>query len=721
MSVRPTVRFTRRWTGRCLETARRCLRLAVLLLFALGGTDGWAQEYPRQEIDLEAFVQNLFAVQDEDVNYEDLYESLFQLYTNPLDLNDATRGELASLYTLSVEQINGLLAYRQRNGNLLSIYELQAVPGFDLPTIYQLLPFVVVSPVSAQDDPRSLWQRIAAEPNNYLLLRYDRGLERRKGYSAPDTTSSGRISQRYLGSPDRIYARYRVSHAKDFSFGFTLEKDAGEQIAWEPASRRYGADFFSFHANLSRRKRWRNVLLGDYRLQFGQGLVLAAGFSPGKGAESVATVRRSNLGIRPYSSVLEAGFFRGAAATYQLSRRFDLTGFYSRTRRDANLVGGGDSTEFEADYVNSLLVAGFHRTPNEVRAKGNIPEQNLGGNLLYRSADQNLQLGFTWLQTAYGKRLERRPNVYNGFEFSGRQNHVAGLSYAYNWRNFNWFGEWARSRSGGIGGVSGFVSSLSPKVELAMLHRHFDRNFHSFYADAFAENTRPINERGTYWGLRITPHRRVSLAAYYDHFRFPWLKFRVDAPSRGHEYLLRFSYRPTKTTLLYAQFREENKGRNRSGNVTNLDVVVDTRRRNYLINLDYTASRFLTLKSRVQWSDYRQQGGPLTQGLAMVQDVNVEAGRWKLGARFALFDTDDYENRQYVYEKDVLYGFSIPAYYQRGLRNYFLLQYQINRRVDGWLRWARTSLRNADTVSSGLEEINQPRRTDVHVQVRYQF
>lgn len=533
------------------------ISVSLILLLLLLPWNSFSQEYPRKEIDIDNFVQDLFAVQDEDVNYEDLYESLFQLYTNPLSLNDASREELAALYILSEAQINSFLAYREKNGLLLSIYELQAIPSFDLPTIYKLLPFVTVQ--FARTDSRTLWQRVAAEPNHYFLLRYGRTMEGQKGFTAPDTNTRGDISQRYQGAAGRLYARYRVSHVKDFSFGFTIDKDAGEQFIWDPATHRYGMDFVSFHANVQNQRRWKNIIVGDYQLQFGQGVVMAAGFSPGKGAETITTVRRSNLGIRPYSSVLEAGFFRGIAATYELSPQLSLTGLLSSTNRDANLLSQGDTLDFEEAYINSLQISGLHRTPTEIGAKGNIQEQNLGGNLLYTSKNRSFQTGISFLHTQFNTRLERQAMPYNLFEFKGKQNDVLGINYTYTWRNWNLFGEWARSSSGGIGGLSGFLASLSPKVELSMLYRHFGRNFHSFYANTFGENTRSINEQGLYWGIKITPIKKVVLSAYYDQFRFPWLKFQVNAPSEGYEYLVRLAYKPTKTTVLYVQFREEQK------------------------------------------------------------------------------------------------------------------------------------------------------------------
>ena len=123
------------------------------------------------------------------------------------------------------------------------------------------------------------------EDNNALFLRYERVVQARRGYSAPDTLSGGRLSSRYLGSPDKLLLRYRVSRAKDFSLGITAEKDAGEPLAWQPGQRRYGADFVSAHFVVQERGRLKTLALGDYQLQFGQGLLLSSGLQVGKGGE----------------------------------------------------------------------------------------------------------------------------------------------------------------------------------------------------------------------------------------------------------------------------------------------------------------------------------------------------------------------------------------------------------------------------------------------------
>lgn len=680
------------------------------------------------EVDLDQFIQSLFAVQDQDINYEDAYESLYLLYTNPLDLNRATYEQLADLYVLSQYQIQQFLDYRRRNGNLLSIYELQAIEGFDLETIYKILPFVTVAESTFAADTRSLWQRILSEENRYLIYRHSRILEQQRGFrplGIGDTLRSGLPQTRYLGSPDKIYMRFRVSHLRDFSIGFTAEKDAGEPIAWNPLRRQFGMDFWSAHAAVYNRGRLKALMLGDYLIQAGQGMLLAAGFTVGKGAETVATVRRSNTGVRPYTSVIENGFFRGAAATVGLGRT-DVTPFISFARRSANINFTAADTASDVDilgeaFINSIVPTGFHRTPRELNAKNAISETTGGITATYRSSDGNLEAGGTAMLTRFSVPLRPIDRIYNRFEFNGTLNHNIGGFFSYNYRNFNFFGEAARSASGGMGALGGFVSSLSAKADMAMLYRRYDRHFHSFYGQSFSEGTRPINEHGMYWGIKIKPSLRWTLAAYYDLFRFPWLRFLADAPSTGSEWLARLSFQPNKKTMLYAQFRQETKGRNLRDNLTIMDVVVPSVRRNFQLNVDFRAEQIVTTRSRIQWSSYQQEGGNLTQGFAIAQDLVLDF-RWvKISSRFALFDTDDYENRQFMFEKDVLYAFTIPAYYGRGFRNYYMVQFNIGRKTDLWLRYAFTELRNQNTFGSGLDLIEGNRRSELKVQLRRMF
>jgi hypothetical protein len=52
-----------------------------------------------------------------------------------------------------------------------------------------------------------------------------------------------------------------------------------------------------------------------------------------------------------------------------------------------------------------------------------------------------------------------------------------------------------------------------------------------------------------------------------------------------------------------------------------------------------------------------------------------------LTGRYAIFDTEDYDNRQYVYERDVWLTYSLPAYEGRGVRNYIVAEYSFHEEI----------------------------------------
>jgi hypothetical protein len=692
----------------------RAILVLLLILYFIPPVQ--AQDYPRQSIDFDLFMQELFAQQeDENISYEDLYETLFQYYQQPINLNNTTPEELASLFILSRPQIASFFQHIQNNGKLLSIYELQAVPGFDLITIYQLLPFVRVADAGLYADSRPLWQRMIGEDNNALILRYERTLQQRQGYTSADTSS--RSQTRYLGSPDKLYLRYRNSVAQDYSFGITAEKDAGEAFTWDRSTRRYGFDFYSAHFQLYNKGRFKAIALGDYQLQIGQGLQLSSGYSVGKGSETITTLSRANLGVRPYSSVLESAFFRGAAVTYRLKNDLNITGFYSNKRADANLQGDTIADNFSETFTG-IQTSGFHRTATELANKHRVREHIFGSSIQYQQ--QAFTVGITAVGTSYSSPIQKTDALYQRFEFNGSNNYTVGNNYSYTWQNVYLFGETAISKSGGIGSVNGLIANLSDKAEVAMLYRYYARDFHSLYGGAFGEGSRNINERGFYTGIKLKPITRWELTAFYDRFTFPWLRYRVNAPSHGDEYLVRLYFKPNRQSALYGQFRTESKGLNVANNTTPIDYVTQALRRSYLLYYEFSPMPALSLKSRLQFSSYEHEA-PTQTGYLIAQDVNYTFKNIRLSTRYALFDTDSYDTRQYVYERDVLYAFSIPALSGKGTRVYALLQFQLIRDLDVWVKYGITNYRNVDTIGSGLETIEGSRRSDVKAQVRYKF
>jgi hypothetical protein len=79
---------------------------------------------------------------------------------------------------------------------------------------------------------------------------------------------------------------------------------------------------------------------------------------------------------------------------------------------------------------------------------------------------------------------------------------------------------------------------------------------------------------------------------------------------------------------------------------------------------------------------------------------------------------DDYNARVYATEQDVLYQYSVPLYQHSGIRFYAVTHIRFNKRLDCWLKYSQTHYSNVNTISSGLEQINGNKISDIRVQLR---
>jgi len=693
----------------------RCWLLAFGILCSFGAT---AQQKTISGSTIEQVIERLFSIQEEDLDRELLAEVFFELYQNPIDLNQASTEELLATYLLSPSQVQAIQAYKLENGRLLSLYELQAIPGFDLATIELLLPFLRTEEEVKKTKP--FLTRLLKEENAYLLLRHRQTWEKRQGYANRDT-SANLAPGKYLGSPSDFFFKFRIQHPKDFSLGFLLEKDPGEQITWNPKTKQYGADFTSFHFTRYRLGKWKTITLGDYQASFGQGLVFGAGYHFGKGSETITSVRRSSIGLRPYTASLESGFFRGMGLSRQF-QRWNTSILLSSSPRDGNLLSTSEGVPGQEAFFTGFSSSGMHRTSSELARKHQLQETSLGWNIQYTPKEDTWALGWNSLYTQFNFPIKKDPNLYNTYDFQGQSNQVHSIYTHYLWKNFNFFGEWAMSKSLGQGRVIGWVSSLHKNVDLSFLWRKYDRDFHSFYSTAFSENSSPINEQGIYLGIQLKPLPHLKINAYFDQFSFPWLKYRVYAPSKGKEMMINLTFQPNKQVVSSLQFRKEQKERNLAdeGLPSTPYHLAPITKTNLSAFVEIQALPYLQLRSRMLWNQV-QLPSHRTQGWMMVQEATLERNKWQLSGRVALFDAPTYDNRLYAVEKNVWSTFSIPSFFGRGTRKYLLLHYKVSEKVNIYFRWARTSYLDRDRISSGAQAIDGKHQTDTSLVLRVYF
>src|SRR6056297_2055884 len=284
--------------------------LFQLLLLVTGNLVN-AQPSPLAKQTLEDLIEEVAGSTDEEFDYTTLFDDLYYYFYHPLNLNAATQDELEKLKVLNDFQIKSLLDYIDRNGELVSIYELQLVHGFSLDDIKMLLPFITV--IKETSKHKTSFKNILKYGTNYIFIRGQEVLEEQAGYHAtPDSMLQANSNSKYPGSSYKLYSRYKFQYKNKVYFGFTAEKDPGEEFF--TGSNKNGFDYYSAHLQINNFGVFKSLTLGDFEVKYGQGLVLWSDFGMGK-SPYVLNIRKRTQGLKKYSSTNENIFMRGAGTT----------------------------------------------------------------------------------------------------------------------------------------------------------------------------------------------------------------------------------------------------------------------------------------------------------------------------------------------------------------------------------------------------------------------
>lgn len=666
-------------------------------------------------------IENIAESSNAALDYTELIEDLRYYRQNPLNLNFASDDDLRKLMFLNNKQIYQLVAYRETYGQLVSIYELQAIEGFDEETIQNILPFVMVS--SVKPSTKLKLKNVAKYGKHQLIGRYQQLLQEPQGYrEVPDSILYESPNSYYLGSREKYYFKYGFNYQNRIRFGITVEKDAGEVFLSNKLNDsikdligpklKSGFDFFSFHVMISDIGKLKAFAIGDYQLRFGQGLTMWSGLAFGKTSDAV-NIKRFAVGISPYTSVNENRFFRGAATTWEFGM-FDFSAFYSSNKIDATLQ---EPLVVEEEAGASLYETGFHRRISELDKKDALLIDVYGGNITFKK--NRLKIGATGYYSKYNIDIQNNPKLYDRFAFSGSDNINVGLDYSYLFKNTSIYGEIARSENGGYAMIYGLTSTLHPRFSTTLSYRDYKKDYQNIYSNAFAESHN-YNERGFYSGFRFDIAKKWSMFAYYDFFQFPWLKYQVNSPSVGNEFLLQFDHRMSETVFMYFRIRQKSKQYNFTESEEFIKPIENVRKTAYRFHIEYVVSPSITMKNRIVFLLNKGSEGYRGTGFLILHDINWNTlqGKLKIYFRYAMFDTDSYDERLYAYENDVLYAFSVPAYYYKGSKGVIMCRYKIGTRINIWLRLSHAWYANQETLGGGLDLIDGNEKTEVKVQLQ---
>jgi len=645
-------------------------RILILLLQMCGSC--FCQDIPQRELEdeLQSISENNGSDPDDDVTLE----HWDHLHKHPLNLNNASEEQLLQLPFVTPLMIKNFLLYRSALGKLVHINELQAVPGWYPEFIRKILPFVTIDEVGP--DLRKLSVRFR-KLRASLLLRVSQSLQNQD----PSPPA-------FIGSAQHVLMKVGLRSGNELQFGALVEKDAGEQ--WVI----HGAFDFNSIYFFARNLGWiKSIAIGDFQVNMGQGLIQWQGIARKKSGNVIFINQQDEL-IQPYHSAGEFKFHRGLALTLA-KKNLEWMVYASVRKLSANLK----NDSLQNSFVTSISNSGNHRTAPELEDRNQLQQLSAGTTLSYSNPHGRVSINCASFQ--FSHRIQKQEEPYNLFSFQGKQMQYISLDYAYTISNLHCFGEFATDRELHKAFVSGAMLSLDKNLDCSFLFRSISRKYSSLYANAFTENSTVSNETGFYAGLSLRITQAIRVDGYVDLFYFPWLKYRVDAPSAGKELFVQLNYQPNKRLLLQARCKFEKKESD-DDNITNsLQQLNTVKKITWRSQFNWQLSKKSTLSERIETSSFGS-GLNESSGFLLYNDFNFHPPMkpYDCAARILFFQTDSYDARIYAFERDVQYGFSVPAYSGKGIHYAVTIHYDFSRflarrhkrSLDIWMSWSQAIL-----------------------------
>ena len=666
-------------------TMKRFLFLSVMLSFLLTAVHSQSKE------NWESFLETLLS--DEEISADAREELTFMyesMHESPLNINAATREELAQLPFLTDDQIEDIHAYVYMHGPMLTLGELQLVGSLDWDTRQLLTLFVYAgnAPVKRQklriDD-------VLRNARNEMVFRMDIPLYKRDGfcYHSPDEL------KRY---PNRAYLGSRLSHSLRYSFnwhnrirfGIAADKDAGEPFFHRNTT---GYDFWSPYLYIRDFDWLKELVVGNFKAQFGYGLLLGGGFSTGK-SMAISSMERTAQGLRPHSSTQEYGYLRGAGVSLGKGHT-NYTVLAAYTPLDATVKGD--------TLIGSFKEDGYHRTELEWSKKNNVTLGTLAANIRY--SYRGRKLGMTVLSERLSLPYKER-ECFNGVSIDGSLHRaryaltaeLSVLDSKYAFLTSQTF----RLRSGWT--VNAIFRSYSPE-------------YMAFHSNAMAEGG-VQNETGLLTGFSHNS-RNLKINGYLDLFMHPEPRYGASDRSNGMDLRTEFDLKMGRRDNLYctARFKSKQKDCKYTGQ---LEYCITGR---YRLRWTHNSRSGAELKTQLLYSRYDFIAEPISNGWAVTQSYSRGLLENKLNIAFsvAAFCTDSYDSSVSVYETGLRYAYNFMTLYGQGVRAAATVRYKMTENMQLNLKMGGTYYFDRDEISSSQQRIDSNHKEDLSLQFIARF
>ena len=601
------------------------------------------------------------------------------------NINTVSKEDMMLLPFLNHEQIISFFTYKDKFGNFISMFELQAIPLWNMDVIRKIMRLYTV-----RNNTKKVSMPFEHRDKGYEQIWARIG---RSGTSA----SSDYTFQRGL----KETLVYRNLKFNDLYAGVSLEKDMGEKNI---------LDFSSFFFQKEHLSVFKKVVVGDYLIAMGQGLVHWNGYAFGKNAQ-ILSIFRQAPSIKPHTGTEENRFFRGAALEIEKRNR-SMVLFFSNKKIDANTYA--DSIH-STKWVTSLLLSGLHRDEHELEDKHSLKVVSSG--IILQQQFKKGHISFNGIYHHFDIPIQKRNLPYNTFSLKGNQWFNGSGSFVYELKNGTVFGEVGMDRNKATGAIVGLLKSINRYTDIGVQWRKISPSYNSFSSNIIADQSNANNENGLYIGINMKINNKLSIETFIDQYKHPFPIYSADGPQRGLISVIQLTYMPSKKAEIYLKMTEKRSNQNQKIDPSPMHIQHSNVAHQTRMHASVMLNDAVELRIRNEVLAKTDELKNLHLGwLTYIECIlHPLLQPYSISYRSTFYNTDNYESAIYAMERDLPQYYSMSSFFNRGSSNYFLIQYTFNHAVSFSAKWSiEKNFYPAHTISSNFE-------TSIHTSWRTQL
>lgn len=584
-----------------------------------------------------------------------------------IDLNHSSLEDLEASEIFTSYQIHILLEYREKYGPIFSIYELAILPGFHPSNVSEIEPYVSIKPTKIPGRK--------TRGKSMLMVNLEKSMPVGDAYQV-DSTSGGKPL--YAGPPLKTAIRIKAHPWEKLSMALSYEKDPGELFLY-----RNRPQFLSGYLSYVGDRFVKQLVLGNYKLNQGAGLVNGAGFLHRAGDFRIN--QQSLSRIRPYASLSETMYEQGLACKMGTNKlQVLLWASYHKFSLSSSAFTNDSKAYNWLDYQRS---SGLYRSKSELETRELAYRLHSGIQLLYKH--QNLTVGLMYGSEWVGPSNKAMAQLKENPDPSQQQK----VSMHGNWyrKKLQIFGELSASDFSSQAFLLGTQYHFNDYIRGCLLVHHYGAEYRGSLPSSYGSGSHIRNEQGIAFHLHMETGKYIIAKLTGELFRYPLPRYLCDVPSSG--YRLDLSLQNPTNKKLQWRARVVNKFWQKSpADLTSkIRPLQDNRISRFDARLIYFHHDRFRWQSRLVLSYYsqKQKSAP---GYAALQQITLSTlKKFKVTAQFVLFQVSNWENRIYLYEPGFYYSFSFPAYYGSGQKTTLLFtlkplkRFSVSAKVSGLL------------------------------------